>query len=112
MRPAASWSSARRSSASSIWSAGTRSTRRRRSSRVLELDADEADARELRARVRMERKEYAEALADLKAIPAERLAKDPRLAADLFVCESAVKHWPAARALLAQIPEELRARPD
>jgi hypothetical protein len=81
-------------------------------SRVLDLDADEADALELRARARLERKEYAEALADLKALPAERVKASPTLASDLFVCDTAAKDWPAARAALNAVPEEARARPD
>src|SRR5439155_3535272 len=78
------------------------------SSRVLDLDADEADALELRARARVERKEYAEALADLKALPAERVQASPALAADLFVSSVAAKDWPAARVALKAIPDESR----
>ncbi|HKC25378.1 MAG TPA: hypothetical protein VKF32_11585 [Thermoanaerobaculia bacterium] len=82
------------------------------SSRVLDLDADQADALELRARARVERKEYAEALADLKALPSERVQASPALAADLFVSSAAAKDWPAARAALKAVPDDVRARAD
>jgi len=80
-------------------------------SRVLELDADEPEAFELRARAHVERKEFADALADLNALPAER-RKAPAVQADLFVAHVGVRDFPAARAALANVPQELRARPD
>jgi len=82
------------------------------SSRVLELDADEPEALEIRARAHVERKEFTEALADLKSLPAERLHASSGLSADLFVCQAATKDWIAAHATFEALPDDARARAD
>lgn len=79
---------------------------------VLQIDEKHAEALALRAHARTLRREYAGALAELKALPPERFAADPALHADLFVCLAQTKDFEEARAALAKVPEELRSRPD
>ena len=66
---------------------------------ALELSPADPDALALRGHALVSRSDYPKALADLSALPPARLDREPALAADLFVCEVAVKDWDAAQAL-------------
>lgn len=80
--------------------------------RVLELDEKNAEALALRARARVGRRQYAEALADLKALPKESWEKWPELYADRLVCLVDRKDWIGAEQAVTQVPPKLMARAD
>ncbi|HQR47047.1 MAG TPA: tetratricopeptide repeat protein [Thermoanaerobaculia bacterium] len=80
--------------------------------KVLEIDERQSEALTLRTRARMARGDYLGALADLKAIPSERVAAESALTADLFVCLVETGDLDAARVVLANVPMDQRSRKD
>lgn len=84
----------------------------RQAGKAIELDPQDLEARRLRAAALMARKSWAEALADLDALPPALFASQPALRADRFVCLAAAKEWDLARAAAAGLPEEQLARVD
>ncbi len=84
----------------------------RQAGKAIELDPQDLEARRLRAAALMARKSWAEALADLDALPPALLASQPALRADRFVCLAAGKQWDLAREAAAGLPEDQLARAD
>ncbi len=80
--------------------------------RVLEMDDKNLEAREIRARAFFQRRDFEAALADLRALPPEKVEGDAGLRADLFVCLVDAKRWDVAREALTALPEDLLGRPD
>ncbi|MGH9364907.1 MAG: hypothetical protein ACRD1B_06535, partial [Thermoanaerobaculia bacterium] len=80
--------------------------------RVLELDGKNAEARALRAHARVRRRQYAEALADLKELPKEQRDGWPELYADELVCLVDAKDWGGAEQVVKQVPSHLMTRSD
>lgn len=80
--------------------------------RTLELDPQNAEARQLRVRALTARKAYRDAVADLELLPPSAFAASPVLRADRFVVLAATKSWDAAREAAAGLTEEQGARPD
>jgi hypothetical protein len=80
--------------------------------RVLEISPADPDAQALRGHALVARSEYAKALADLSALPAERLDREPDLLADLFVCDAALKDWESTRVLESRLQAPALDRKD
>ncbi len=80
--------------------------------KALALDAGNADALVLRARARVARGEFADALKDLAALPPGELDKRPELYADRFVCLVESGDWAGAEDAQKRIPEALARRTD
>ncbi len=80
--------------------------------RALALEAGNPDALALRARARVARGEYADALKDLAALPPGELDKRPELYAEKFVCLVETSEWAGAEDAGKRIPEGLAGRTD
>ena len=80
--------------------------------KALGIEAENVEARRLRARALTIRREYTSALADLGALPTGSIDAYPVLRADLVVCLAAAKRWDEARAAANGLPAEQLARPD
>ncbi|MGH9366287.1 MAG: hypothetical protein ACRD3M_01275, partial [Thermoanaerobaculia bacterium] len=80
--------------------------------RVLELEGNNAEAQALRAHARVRRRQYAEALADLKALPKKQWDQWPELYADELVCLVDAKDWGGAEQVVKLVPSHLMTRSD
>ncbi|MGH9444114.1 MAG: hypothetical protein ACRD16_17760 [Thermoanaerobaculia bacterium] len=80
--------------------------------KTLEISPGNADALALRGHEWTARSDYEKARADLSALPAERLDREPDLSADLFVCDVALKDWEAAQAIRPRLSEKSLDRKD
>lgn len=79
---------------------------------ALRVDAGNSEALALRAHARAARRECAEALSDLKALPQAELGARPELHADRFVCLVERKDWAGAEGTFKLIPAKLMLRSD
>lgn len=77
--------------------------------KVLELDAANADVKRLIARARVSRRECKEALA---LITATDLQQQPDLYAEQTVCFAETARWKEAETALANVPQKLKTRED
>lgn len=79
--------------------------------KALAIDAANPDALVLRARARVRREKYADAAADFRAVPADRL-KVEGVAADAFVAFAETGELAAAKALVPLLTPGQKTRPD
>ena len=80
--------------------------------KALAAQPDDADALALRARARVARAEYADALKDLAALSQDERASRPELYADNFVSLVEVRNFDAAAEMSPRIPESQAGRSD
>ncbi len=80
--------------------------------KALQLAPGNAEALALRAHASAVRRECADALSDLKALPQSELDARPELQADRFVCLVESKDWTGAEAALKLVPADLTVRSD
>jgi len=82
------------------------------SSKALELQPTDVDARALRAHALATRGDWSAARADLDALPAAELSARPVLVADRFVCLVELKDWGPAREAARVVPASQAGRAD
>jgi tetratricopeptide (TPR) repeat protein len=80
--------------------------------RALRIAPDDPEALALQVEVRTRRRQYSEALADLRRLSPSEIEKRPQLSADRFVCLAETGDWPGAETALRAVPEDSMARPD
>jgi tetratricopeptide (TPR) repeat protein len=80
--------------------------------KALSLQPANAEALALRARSRFAQRRYADALADLSALPADAFERRPELYAEMFVCLVEARRFDDAAAIAGRIPETAATRPD
>ena len=80
--------------------------------RALRIAPANPEALALEAHVRVARRQCAEALADLKALPVAELERRPQLQADRFVCLVETGDWAGAEAASKTLSADATARPD
>ncbi len=81
-------------------------------SKALATQSDNADALALRARARVARGEYVDALKDLAALAQDERASRPELYADNFVSLVEVRNFDGASEMAGHVPESLSNRAD
>jgi len=80
--------------------------------RALDIDEKNEEAREIRAKTLFSRGDYPAALDDLRKLPAGKVESDPSLAGDGFVCLVDAKRWDVAREAMKTLSGEQLKRPD
>jgi tetratricopeptide (TPR) repeat protein len=80
--------------------------------KALSLQPTNAEALALRARSRFARRQYADALTDYSALPADAFERRPELYAEEFVCLVEARRFEDAEAISGRIPAASAARPD
>ena len=81
-------------------------------SKALATQSENADALALRARARVARGEYVDALKDLAALAQDERASRPELYADNFVSLVEVRNFDGASEMAGRVPESLSNRAD
>ena len=80
--------------------------------RALQIQPGNSEALALQAHARTQRRQYTEALTDLKGLPSPEMERRPQSRADLFVCLLETGDSSGAEKAFANVPPELRTRPD
>lgn len=80
--------------------------------KALAIQSGNSEALALRARARLARGEFEDALKDLAALPPDEFEKRPELYADDFVGLVETRNWTVAREISRHIPETLSNRAD